>query len=96
MLQEPQDSAAATKAREEAQRVRRSIGALWQTVLGKLARELQGFQQKPLPEKFVKNLKVASDQLRLDYRLDAPDQQPPAEAPAEPPADPLDGLRLVG
>jgi hypothetical protein len=91
---EPQPETAVAKAREEAKRIRRSIGHVWQSVLAKLAKELQQ-RDAALPESLVKNLKTASDQLRLDYRLDMP--EPPAEEPpAEPARDPLDGLRLVG
>lgn len=80
---------------DEATKVRRAIGGLWQSVLGKLAREVQGVPQgEALPETLVKNLKVASDQLRLDYRLDPPAEDP--DSGEEPPADPLEGLRLVG
>lgn len=91
-----------TAAIEEAKRVRKSIGKLWQEVHARLAGQVAELakKKKPLPESLVKNLKVASDQLRLDYRVDPP-PRPPAEslptAPAPPAAeaDPLQGLRVV-
>lgn len=83
----------AVAGHEEAKKVRTAVGKLWQVVLGKLTREVQACGERPLPEDLVKNLKVASDQLRLDYRLDPP---PEDDGERQPPADPLEGLRLVG
>lgn len=92
----PLPSGNASRSGEEAERVRRAIGALWQSTLGALASEFQACKAagEPLSKAFVYKLKVASDQLRLDYRLDVPAE---AEAPAATErTDPLEGLRIVG
>lgn len=83
-------------AHEEAREVRKAVGQIWKSVLGKLAREVRDVGPgEAVPEVLVKNLKVASDQLRLDYRLDPP--SPEGEPTAgETPDNPLEGLRLVG
>ncbi len=81
--------------RKQAEKVRKSVGETWQKILERLKQDLKSLEKdEPVPETLVRNFKIASDQLRRDYRLDPPavsDQQP--EQPA---SDPLEGLRIVG
>jgi len=83
---------------DEALEHRRDVANTWIHVRRCLARRIKSLsrQRKGIPKELVDMLKVASDQIRLDFRLDPPQELPAAEPVDELPAiDPLDEIRLV-
>ena len=52
-------------------------------------------EKSPVPLTLVQKLKIVADQIRLDHRLDPPEEVPNTEPVAELTADdPLDTIRL--
>ena len=83
--------------REEVEEVRQELAGTWLEVLGRLKKQVNT-NRKPLPESLVKNLKIASDQLRIEFRsvpaTPSKPEEPEHEANGDD-RDPLGGLRIV-
>ena len=77
----------------EAERVRRArekLAAGWEKVAAILTKEIAAAEKaKVVPKELVEKLKLASDQIRRDFRLE------PEAGGEKAPATPLAGLRIV-